>query len=521
MASKKESRPQILIVDDDIILRNVARESLEQAGFLVSEAVNGVEGLEAVKYQNPEIVLLDIQMPEMDGYDTLRAIRELPGGDLIPVVMITALEDIASINRAYELGATDFITKPIEWTILVQRVRYILRGVRLTNERNLLEKRLQQAKKLEAVGTLASGIAHDFMNLIQVIQGSTELVMLGKAKDDPDYQELDAILDAARRGNEIGRQMLSYSRKLDSVKERIDLNQQIRQVSMLFKKALPTDSEIELALNLDENLPAVDADAGQIGQVVMNMANNARDAMPNGGKLVIQTATTTLSPEYCQSYPNVNPGDYVRISVADSGAGMTKETIEQIFDPFFTTKRADKGTGLGLAMAYGIIQNHDGHITCKSVPGKGTLFRLFLPAVIKPREAVEKKEPDVIETGDETIMLVDDMRQIRHFGQRRLEKAGYKVLTAENGEQALELYREQKNEIGMILLDMIMPGMGGEICLQELLKMDPEVKVVIASANKPEQEGREQAEAQAYGFLRKPYLGDDLLKTVREVLDAK
>lgn len=200
MAPNKETRPQVLIVDDDVIVRDVARVSLEKDGFTVSEAVNGVEGLEAVKRLKPEIVLLDVMMPEMDGYETCRAIRKLPGGDSLPVVMVTALEDVESINRAYEAGATDFITKPIEWIILVQRVRYMLRAVRLINERQQLENQLQQAQKLEAVGTLASGIAHDFKNLIAAIQGSAELLMIGKGNDDPGYPELNIIFDASQGG---------------------------------------------------------------------------------------------------------------------------------------------------------------------------------------------------------------------------------------------------------------------------------------------------------------------------------
>ena len=516
---KKELRPQVLIVDDDAILRAVARTSLERAGFSMSEAVNGVEGLEAVKRLKPEIVLLDVMMPEMNGYDTCRAIRELPGGDSIPVVMITALDDVESINRAYEVGATDFMTKPIEWIILVQRVRYMLRAVRQTNERRQLEKRLQQAQKMEAVGTLASGIAHDFLNLIQIIQGSTELLMLGKSDDDPDYPEWNAILDATQRGIEIGNQMLSYSRKLDSIKKRIDLNKQILQVSSLLKKGIST--EIEIILNLDEDLPPVDADAVQIGQVLVNLANNARDAMPNGGKLVIQTARINLTPEYCKSYPNVDPGAYVRVSVADNGEGMAKETLEQIFDPFFTTKQVDKGTGLGLAMVYGIIQNHDGLITCKSVLGKGTLFEIFLPAAARPRKAVEKKAADVVQTGNETILVVEDMASIQLFAKRFLERGGYNVLTAKDGVDALKLYREEKDRIGMILLDLIMPNMGGEKCLQELLQIDPGVKVVIASANKPGELNWKKIETQTRGYLHKPYLGDDLLSMVRKVLDQE
>jgi len=519
MVSKEEPRPQVLIVDDDVIFREVARISLEKAGFSISEAVNGLEGLDAVKRQEPEIVLLDVMMPEMDGYATCRAIRDLPGGDSIPVVMITALEDVESINRAYEAGATDFITKPIEWVILVERVRYMLRAVRLMNERSELEKQLQQAQKLEAVGTMASGIAHDFKNLIAAIQGSAELLMLGKDDDDPSYPELNTIFDASQRGVEIVQQMLSLGRKQESKKKRIDLNQQVTQIQGLVKSGIA--GKFDLILNLDESLPQVDADSGQIGQVIMNLINNARDAMPDGGKLIIETTSVTLTPEDCKSLPNLVPGAYVCLRVTDTGQGMAKETLEQIFDPFFTTKRADKGTGLGLSMVYSIIQDHEGLITCKSALNEGTEFEIFLPAEARPDKVVVKKTAAVTKIGDETVLLVDDMAFIRRFAKRRLELAGYKVLTAEDGIEALELYREEKDRIGMVLLDLIMPNMGGEECLQELLQIDPGVKVIVASANEPEETSWEEIEALTQGYLRKPYLGDDLLNTVRRVLDGE
>lgn len=518
MAANKASRPQVLIVDDDVIFREIARISLENAGFSVAEAVNGVEGLEAVKRQKPEIVLLDVMMPEMDGYATCRAIRELPDGDSIPVVMITALEDVESINRAYEAGATDFITKPIEWIILVERVRYMLRAVRLMNERQQLEKQLQQAQKLEAVGTMASGIAHDFKNLIAAIQGSTELLMIGKSDSDPGYTELNMIFDASQRGVEIVQQMLSLGRKQESKKARIDLNQQVNQIYSLVKSGL--SREYNVILKLAEKLPLVDADSGQIGQVIMNLINNARDAMPDGGKLVVQTHRVTLTPAHCKSQPSLVPGDYVRLSVVDNGQGMSRETLEHIFDPFFTTKRADKGTGLGLAMVYSIVQNHDGLITCKSVPGQGTRFDIFLPAIAIPGKTVEHEVAEVVQTGSETILVVEDMAFIRRFAQRRLEMAGYNVLVAEDGVEALKLYHAEKDRIGMVLLDLIMPNMGGEECLQELIQIDPGVKVVIASANEPGETSYEQIEAQTRGYLSKPYMGDDLLNMVRKVLDG-
>jgi len=519
MAPKKETRPQVLIVDDDVIIRDVARVSLEKAGFSVSEAVNGVKGLEAIKRQKPEIVLLDVMMPEMDGYETCRAIRALPGGDTIPVIMVTALEDVESINLAYEAGATDFITKPIEWIILVQRVRYMLRAVRLIDERQQLEKQLQQAQKLEAVGTLASGIAHDFKNLLAAIQGSDELLMIGKSDTNPSYPELNTIFDASQRGVEIVQQMLSLGRKQESKKKLIDLNLQISQIHGLVKSGL--SRKFEVILNLEEELPQVDADGGQIGQVLMNLINNARDAMPDGGKLAIKTTSVILTSDFCKSQPNLDPGPHVCFSVTDTGQGMAKETLEQIFDPFFTTKRADKGTGLGLSMAYGIIQDHDGLITCKSVLGKGTRFEIFLPVATLPDKPVAKEPVEVVQTGNETILLVDDMVFIRRFAKRRLEMAGYNVLTAADGVEALKVYSAEKDRIGMILLDLIMPNMGGEECLQELLQIDSGAKVVLASANEPGELSQEQVDSQIRGYLRKPYLGEDLLNTVRQVLDGE
>jgi len=253
----------------------------------------------------------------------------------------------------------------------------------------------------------------------------------------------------------------------------------------------------------------------------MNLINNARDAMPDGGKLIIETTSVTLTPEDCKSLPNLVPGAYVCLRVTDTGQGMAKETLEQIFDPFFTTKRADKGTGLGLSMVYSIIQDHEGLITCKSALNEGTEFEIFLPAEARPDKVVVKKTAAVTKIGDETVLLVDDMAFIRRFAKRRLELAGYKVLTAEDGIEALELYREEKDRIGMVLLDLIMPNMGGEECLQELLQIDPGVKVIVASANEPEETSWEEIEALTQGYLRKPYLGDDLLNTVRRVLDGE
>ena len=508
-AVEDHSQPHVLVVDDDVIMRDMARESLTKVGFSVSEAENGVRALQALEDLRPDIVLMDVMMPEMDGFATANAVRQLPGCEMLPILMMTSLDDLDSINRAYEVGATDFITKPINWVILVQRVRYMTRAVQMMNEQKQLEKELQQAQKLEAVATLAGGIAHDFNNLLQAIQASSELLLLKTHEDEPGFSILNQIIDAVDRGGGLIRQLLTYSRKIKSDKRPINLNDQAHQTYQLLQRTIP--KMIEIDLRLEEDLKLVDADPVQIEQVLMNLAINARDAMPDGGRLVIMTANLWRPEKNSGKQPLSPSREWVLISVSDTGHGMDKGTLEQIFEPFFSTKTPGKGTGLGLSMVHGIVKNHDGRITCRSTPGKGTSFRIYLPAV------EEKKEYQV---GNETILLVDDAEAVRHTGKERLERAGYTVLTASGGEKALDIYRQKTLKIHLVLLDLIMPGMGGVSCLYELLQTDPGLKVVIISGYSPDEETMEVIKACTNGYLRKPFTGDQLLNTVRKALDG-
>ena len=517
-AAEKHSQPHVLVVDDDVLMRDMARESLTEAGFSVSEAENGVRALQALEHLRPDIILLDVMMPEMDGFATASAVRQLPGFEVVPILIMTALDDLDSINRAYEVGATDFITKPINWVILVQRVRYMTRTARMMNEQKQLERELQQAQKLEAVATLAGGIAHDFNNLLQAIQASSELLLLKTHEGEPSISILNQIIDAVDRGGGLIRQLLTYSRKIKSDKRPIDLNDQAHQAHQLLQRTIP--KMIEIDLRLEEDLKLVDADPVQIEQVLMNLAVNARDAMPDGGRLVIRTSNV-IRPEKHSGTQSVSPAqDWVLLSVSDTGQGMDKGTLEQIFEPFFSTKAPGKGTGLGLSMVHGIVKNHDGRITCRSAPGKGTSFRIYLPAVEPSREKkpVEEKKED--QGGNETILLVDDEEAIRRTGKERLERAGYTVLTASGGEMALDVYKQKTLKIHLVLLDLIMPGMGGVSCLYELLQNDPGAKVVIISGYAPDEETMEVIEACTNGYLRKPYTGEQLLNTVRKALDG-
>ncbi len=393
-----------------------------------------------------------------------------------------------------------------------------IRGIVIDmTETKKLEAQLRQAHKMEAIGTLAGGIAHDFNNLLQAVQGYAELLLLDKRPGDEGVGELEEIRRAARRGAELTRQLLTFSRKVESKLEPVDLNQTVENVRRLLERTIPKMIRIEL--RLVGNLHHVKADALQIEQVLMNLAVNARDAMPEQGTLTIETANITLDDSHRRNQPEVSPGNYVVLTVTDTGHGMDDATREHIFDPFFTTKEVGKGTGLGLAMVYGIVKNHGGHITCESVAGEGTSFRIYLPAMVVPMEtpvtaAADTEQP----VGVETILLVDDDNALRELGGRILERYGYTVIRAEDGETALRIYREQKDLIGLVILDLIMPGIGGKHCLQELLKMDPLVKVLIASGHSDSTQVERATEIGAKGYVRKPYDVQQLLRVVREIL---
>ncbi|MGA9535707.1 MAG: ATP-binding protein [Desulfobacterales bacterium] len=388
----------------------------------------------------------------------------------------------------------------------------------MMNEQKRLEKELQQAQKLEAVATLAGGIAHDFNNLLQAIQASSELLLLKTHEGEPSFRILNQIIGAVDRGGGLIRQLLTYSRKIKSDKRPIDLNDQAHQAHQLLQRTIP--KMIEIDLRLEEDLKLVDADPVQIEQVPMNLAVNARDAMPDGGRLVIMTANRRRPEKHSGTQSTSPSQDWVLLSVSDTGHGMDKDTLEQIFEPFFSTKAPGKGTGLGLSMVHGIVKNHDGRITCRSTPGKGTSFRIYLPEVKPGMEKKPVEEKKEYQVGNETILLVDDEEAVRQTGKERLERAGYTVLTASGGEMALGVYRQKTLKIHLVLLDLIMPGMGGISCLYELLQTDPGVKVVIISGYSPDEETMEVIEACTNGYLRKPYTGEQLLNTVRKALDG-
>ena len=391
--------------------------------------------------------------------------------------------------------------------------------VRDMTERKTLRGQLFQAQKMEAVGTLAGGIAHDFNNLLQVVLGYTELVLADEDLPDGLKNDLGKVLLSARNGADLVQRLLTFSRKTETKPLNLDLNKRIRQTQKFLERTIPKMIHIELVLT--DDLDRIHADPIQIDQVLMNLAVNARDAMPEGGRLVIETSNVFLDEEGGKALLGVKPGDYVLLTVSDTGHGMDKETLGHVFEPFYTTKEAGKGTGLGLAMVYGIVHQHGGYITCHSEPGEGTTFKIYFPAVEM------EISPDVAATGimqafgTGTILLVDDEEFIRDLGRRILERSGYTVLTAANGKEALDLYNRKREKISLVILDLIMPEMGGRQCLEELLRIDPKARVLIASGYSADGPTKDALQGGAKGFVSKPFDIRRLLQTVSKVLDGE
>jgi two-component system, cell cycle sensor histidine kinase and response regulator CckA len=391
-------------------------------------------------------------------------------------------------------------------------------NVRDTTERKNLEAQLRQAQKMEAIGTLAGGIAHDFNNLLQAISGHTQLLLLGKKGKDPDTHELKEIERASGRAAALIRQLLAFSRKVEGERRPIDLNQEIMEIQKVLKRTIPKMIEIEIHLSKD--LRTTQADPIQMEQIILNLGSNAADAMPEGGKLMMETQNATLDEEYCRNHLGAVPGEYVLLTVTDRGHGIPRETVQHIFEPFFTTKEIGKGTGLGLASVYGIVKSHSGYITCSSEVGLGTTFHIYLPSIanegLEHRTPAEKTLP---EGGSETILVVDDESSIREFADQLLQRFGYHVLLARSGEEALELYKGRQDDIDLVILDLGMPGIGGYGCLREMLKFDPSARVMIASGYAIDHNRKDVLESGASGYIGKPYQLTDLLTRVRAILD--
>jgi PAS domain S-box-containing protein len=628
--------PLVLVVDDDISMRLLERTALEQAGFAVEEAEDGVLALSAYERIQPDAVLLDVMMPELDGFSTCAEIRKLPGGNLTPIFIVTGLDDLDSIGRAYEVGATDFIVKPINWGILGHHVRYMLRAaralaslqqsearyravveqsadgiylvdakinriieanpafaqmlgyseeeilglsisdfvaadrgdvdrrfqailegeapffyehqyrrkdgslldvwasakaisyggrevvcslVRDLTEKKAVEAQSLRAQRMESLGMLAGGIAHDLNNILAPILMNVEL--LQKNLTDPQGQKmLSSVYASAQRGAGIVRQILTFSRGTEGERSILSPKYLLKEMFQIIQETFPKSLCIET--KTPQDLWSLYANATQLHQVLLNLCVNAKDAMPNGGTLTIAGENVCLDESYARMHPEAKVGPYVLFSVSDTGKGIPPAILDRIFDPFFTTKERGHGTGLGLSTVHSIVKGHGGFLTVYSEVGKGSRFQIYLPALPSGETPRAEQEEAPLPSGHgEMILVADDETSIREITQTTLEEHGYRTMTASDGSEAVALYAQHPDEIEAVITDMAMPIMNGQATIRALQRIQPAVRVIAISGMAWDKPIAEAIGGAVKAFLQKPFTADTLLRALHKVLAGK
>ena len=521
----------IIGIGRDITERRQAEEALRQSETSFRSVVEGAPyGIFRASVDG-RFLRVNSALQEMLGYRTSKELLDVTlGGNIF--------RNPADFQRLVVLmgGTDEFKDVEMEWkrkddspiTVLCsgRRVKgedenstYNEVFVEDITERRVLERQLRMAAKMEAVGRLSGGIAHDFNNLLGVIIGYSQMLERKMERDNPWHEYVEEIEKAGQRATALTRQLLAFSRQQILTPKVLSLNELVSDMVKMLPRLIGED--IAITTKLEPAIGSVKADQGQIEQVVMNLAVNARDAMPSGGRLTIGTADAVFDELYMRHHPGAKPGKYVMLSVADSGIGMNSETMLHIFEPFFTTKEVGKGTGLGLATVYGIMKQSGGYIWVDSELGKGSCFQIFLPRV---EEAVthvaEETSPSPNSQGNETILVVEDAEPLKKLARTFLEERGFQVLTASSGEEALKVAAEFSGKIHLLLTDVVMPGMNGRVLAEQLLPKRPGMKALYMSGYTDSFIAGHGVLEEGTHLLHKPFTEEVLISKVREVLKS-
>jgi two-component system cell cycle sensor histidine kinase/response regulator CckA len=414
-------------------------------------------------------------------------------------------------ENAYDLRDLEFLTS------VGNQIALAIERKRAETNLRETEDRLRQSQKMESIGSLAGGIAHDFNNLMTAVTGYSELALRSLKKDDPLRFKIEEIKKAGERAASLTRQLLAFSRKQMLQPRVLDLNQIISELDKMLRRLIGEDMMLETLL--DPALGQVKADPGQIEQVLMNLVVNARDAMPTGGKLTIETRNAYIDQTYIKPQEILRPGHYVVLAVSDEGHGMDAQTQQKIFEPFFTTKDVGKGTGLGLATVYGVVKQSDGYIWVYSEPDKGTTFKIYLPRVDDAKELVETAERERVELGHETVLLVEDEQIVRNLAQEVLKQYGYTVICAADGEEGLRVCKEFEGRIALMITDVVMPRMSGRELAEQVATLRPDTRVLYMSGFTDDAIVRHGMLHESFAFIQKPFSPDSLALKARQVLD--
>jgi two-component system, cell cycle sensor histidine kinase and response regulator CckA len=510
----------VLLLEDRATDAELIVRELRRAGF--EPDWTRVETEEAfVAHLDPtvDLVLADYALPLFDGLLALRRLQEMKLD--IPFILISGALGDELVAQCIKRGVSDYLLKD-RLARLGLAVSHALEERRLRSERLLVEEQLRQSQKMEAVGQLAGGIAHDFNNLLTVINGWSGMILDDENASEETRDAAKQIYLAGQRAGSLTRQLLFFSRKRPIERTLVDLNATVAEVATMLKRLI--GEHIDLGLELAPDLPKVEADISMIEQVLINLSVNARDAMPEGGKLTISSAAIELDQNDLRAKPDIQPGRFVCLRVEDTGCGIPPEIMPRIFEPFFTTKEVGKGTGLGLATIFGIVKQHQGWLDVETHVGKGTRFTVFLPIAASAGESANQARVEETRSagGSETILLVEDDASVRDFAVAVLAPLGYRVLQARSGVEALEVWQWHSERIKLLLTDVVMPDhMTGPALAKILVARKPGLAVIFTSGYSEEMMNQVCSPNPDICFIHKPYSPRQLSTAVRETLDAK
>jgi two-component system, cell cycle sensor histidine kinase and response regulator CckA len=512
-----ENSIRLLMIEDSEDDAALLLLLLRQAGFDIhSERVDSAGALALALNKNWDLVISDHSMPRFSGNEALKTVRSRDAD--IPFIFVSGTigEDVAT--DAMRTGAQDYVMKT-NLKRLVPAVQRELRDAVERKERKRLDRRVRQLQKYESIGRLIGGIAHDFNNMIGAILGWSEM---GCAETQPEnglHNRFLKIRDQSLRAGKLTAQLLAFAGGQVLQTRKIDINVLVKEEMGLLSRIIGDD--IEIRVQVAPDLRVTLADPSQIEQVLMNLCLNARDAMPDGGQLLIETQNVELGAEFCRKHASARPGNYVLLSVTDTGVGMDSATLDSIFEPFFTTKDSASGTGLGLATAHSIVNQHGGFILANSEPGKGTTFQVYLAAdngVHEPDEATSLNQPL---RGTETILLAEDHDGLRDTAQEMLQALGYRILAAPDGTKALELFKQHANKIDLIVMDVVMPSLSGPEAYLQMSAIRPGIPVIFTTGYTPKANALVSMVEKGAVVLRKPYSLTSLSQMVRGELQPR
>jgi two-component system, cell cycle sensor histidine kinase and response regulator CckA len=502
--------------EDDALL--LLRE-LRRGGYDVTwERVESREGMrEALDARTWDLIVSDFRMPSFEAPEALALCRER--GIEAPFIIVSSTVSEEQAVESMKAGAHDFVPKG-RFARLCPAVDRGLRELEERRARARAEAELRQAQKMEAIGQLAGGVAHDFNNILGVVTGHCDLLRREMEPSDPRRHRVDEIQTAATKAASLTHQLLAFGRRQVLQPVVVDLNALVAEVEAMLRRLIRED--IQVVSVLAEGLGRVKADPGQLEQVILNLALNARDAMPSGGKLIIETRNVLLDEEYARSRAGVKSGDYVMLAVSDTGIGMDADTRSHIFEPFFTTKEAGKGTGLGLATAYGIVKQSGGHVAVYSELDHGTTFRIYLPRCDAPAQRMAPSaSAEAAPRGAETLLLLEDEDALRLVIAEVLEESGYKVITAAVPEEALQAGLSHPGRIDLLLTDVVMPKVSGRDAFERLKAAQPKVRALYMSGYTNEVINHNGVLDAGTKFIQKPFAFDALLHKIREVIEPE